>query len=211
MQNPFRKLKPGDTDLSHEAWNAFIDLAVRSRQGRQNVDSAEIASETDPAVIKVKNNTGDKLPRFSVVGFDDVLISPSDHEDGFTERVALSGRVPQLPDDAGRFAITLEQTDDGEITYAIVVGAAMVKVDVGDEADTFAEAVDGDVSKLESTAEGTATQILWKESGTGLKWAVVRLIGGAGETEGQYQGEGNFMVAQHVKGWIYTPVVADLS
>jgi hypothetical protein len=86
-----------------------------------------------------------------------------------------------------------------------------VKVDVGDEADTFAEAVDGDVEKLESTAEGTATQILWKESGTGLKWAVVRLIGGAGETEGQYQGEGNFMVAQHVKGWIYTPVVADLS
>jgi hypothetical protein len=49
-----------------------------------------------------------------------------------------------------------------------------VKVDVTDEDHGYADVTDADATKLTSVSRGSA-QILWKESGTGLKWATVRL------------------------------------
>ena len=46
-----------------------------------------------------------------------------------------------------------------------------------DESHLYADVTDGDATKLTSGAFGSA-MILWAESGTGTKWAVVQLGGG---------------------------------
>ena len=61
---------------------------------------------------------------------------------------------------------------------AALIGVVPTQIDVTDEDHDYAVAKASDSTQLSSATGGTA-QILWKESGTGTKWAVVRL-GGAG-------------------------------
>ena len=49
-----------------------------------------------------------------------------------------------------------------------------MEIDVQDEEDEYADVADAEAGRLKSGLRGAA-QILWKESGTGEKWAVVRV------------------------------------
>ena len=60
------------------------------------------------------------------------------------------------------------------IILAMALGLCPVKITVENEDHAFADVNDGEAATLKSTATGAA-QILWKEDGTGEKWAVVRL------------------------------------
>jgi hypothetical protein len=101
------------------------------------------------------------------------LISPTDNEPEFLSRVALEVTLPSWPDDAGRFVILAEPLAAGEIGRAWASGVCQAWIDVTDEGHRFADIDDGS-SVLVSRGTGAAS-ILWKESGTGTKWAIVRL------------------------------------
>jgi hypothetical protein len=57
---------------------------------------------------------------------------------------------------------------------AAVAGVVPVQIDISDANHGFAEVKDNAAASLKSVAIGSA-QILWKQTGTGLKWALVRL------------------------------------
>ena len=127
-------------------------------------------------IVLVKNGSGADRQRFDVLGIDSPVITPTDNEDAFKNKVVLSGTTPSESDHLGRLAILLEPLANGKVGMACVAGVCAVHVDVQHEDHQFADIKDGDASSLQSRENGAAT-ILWKETGTGLKWAVVHLAG----------------------------------
>ncbi|MCG3179670.1 MAG: hypothetical protein BIFFINMI_02011 [Phycisphaerae bacterium] len=181
MAEALRKVKPGDPlRIPAATFNAFVDAAedLRRRQHDQFTGMQPDGRQT--GVVPIKNNSGADLGRFAVLGIDGPIFTPADSEDGFKNRIALVGVTPVAPTHLGRFAILLEPVANGRIGQAAVAGVCVAKVDVQAEDDGFADVKDGSAASLKSGPSGAAT-ILWKESGAGEKWAIVR-FGGAGGT-----------------------------
>lgn len=178
MSDPLRKVKPGEpVRLPAAAWNATADAAraERDRQrGRGAVGSEP--SRLDAFVGKVLNNTGAGLLRGSVLGLDAPLILPADNLEGFLRERAFRGVAPTTAH-RERFAVLAEPAAPGAIAKAWYAGVYQVRVNVVDEGHSCAEAKAGDTNALVSTAMGPV-QILWREGGTGVQWAVVRRAAG---------------------------------
>lgn len=173
-----KNVKPGDP-ISAEQANLIRRLLRREVTGPGvHADSTgwhvrPSARLIDRTVI-VKNDSGSNLGQFAVLGIDDPVYSPDGMEVVFEERVRLEGVVPDEDVHRGRFVVLLEPANDGKDALAVVSGVVQVHVSVSDEAHEFADMVDGEMAHLKSGIEGAA-QILWKETGTGVKWAVVRI------------------------------------
>lgn len=125
-------------------------------------------------IIRVRNDTEADLDRFSVVGLGAPLILPDENLEQFHRHLLFSGGDPVV----GRFAVLLNPIPDGEIGPAAASGLVPVQLVVSSEADTagweWAEADVADATALE-VAEAGSAQILWRETGTGTVWGVVRL------------------------------------
>lgn len=123
-------------------------------------------------IVLVKNTTSNDLPRGSILALSDVVISPTVNLVEYYRRVALTGVAPTA-DDSGRFCIFMEPVNKGAVGRAWIDGTPFVEIDVVDEDHKFCEVTTA-TERLQSATSGSA-QILWKESGTGNKKAVVRL------------------------------------
>jgi len=160
------------------AYNAFVDAAKdyqRRRQGNGGASSIDVRQSG--SVTLIKNTSVTDVDRFGILGIDGTVFTPTDLE-SFKNQFALSGSVPDIALHVGKFAVAIEPISTGEMGLCLVNGMVMVQVDVVAESDSFAEITDDDATCLTSGPSGCA-QILWKESGTGKKWAVVR-IGASG-------------------------------
>jgi len=170
-----RKVKPGDPLVIRAAdWNRFVDAALFVKGVGQGTAGQWGRALADRDVMPVRNASGGDLDRFAVLGIDGMVIGPGDNPDEFKGRPAFSGVVPAAGSHEGRFVILQGPLAAGAIGLGLVAGASPVKVDVQDAAHRFAEIGDGQAGHLVSGEAGSAV-ILWKESGTGVKWAVVRL------------------------------------
>ncbi|HUU90110.1 MAG TPA: hypothetical protein VM238_02750 [Phycisphaerae bacterium] len=170
-----QKVKSGDPlEIPARTHNAFIDAARDHLARQQNVAGAPVAELRPGGIVPVKNASGADRERFDILGIDAPIFTPTDNEDGFKNQVALKGVLPTEADHAGRFAILLEPLKAGAIGLACVQGVCPVKVSVEDEDHPCADVNDGQAGSLKSGVSGAAF-ILWKESGTGEKWAVVKL------------------------------------
>ncbi len=155
------------------AWNGVIRSPGKPESG-------PVVAPLDTVEINVKNTSGALLKRFEVVGLDQSTFDPADSVDVFVGRVCMNAVTPTAPDYRGRFAVVL----DGMVAAAtgitagvgraIVAGVVPCKVDIVDEAHQCAEIIHNTRTHLGSVFFGSA-QILWKETGTGVKWALVRL------------------------------------
>src|SRR5690606_8974852 len=114
------------------------------------------------------------LDRYSVLALRDPIINPSDNLAEFKNQVAFAGDLPADPSRSERFAVLLEPLAEDAIGRGIVAGVTPVRVDVVRETDFYAEPIIGTTTHLRSAPNGQ-TRIRWKEAGTGVKWAVVRL------------------------------------
>jgi len=132
--------------------------------------------ERRPAEVLVKNTTGAARSQFEVLGVDGVEIAPATSLSKFKRRVALSGTTPAVPDHRGNFVVLLDDLPAGAVGPAIASGLVHVQISVasGIEALERADVADGQAGHLVPRPDGSA-QILWRESGTGTKWAIVRL------------------------------------
>jgi hypothetical protein len=74
--------------------------------------------------------------------------------------------------------ICAEPIANGSIGAAWAGGVCQVQIEVSDADHAYADVSDGQLTRLASAESGPCT-ILWKQSGTGTKWAVIR-FGGAG-------------------------------
>ncbi|MCK4625175.1 MAG: hypothetical protein KAV00_07690 [Phycisphaerae bacterium] len=175
MSDHLKKVKSGDAlVIPAQTFNTFID-AARDFRARQH-GRAQNAQQTfrSSGIVLVKNISGYDQDRFAVLGINSPVITPTDNEDEFKNRIALRGVVPAEDEHVGRFVILAEPLADGEIGRAFAHGVCPVKVNVEDEAHAYADIEDAQAQYLKSGTSGAA-QILWAESGTGEVWAVVRL------------------------------------
>ncbi len=172
------KVSPGQRlRIPAESWNAVLDATatVQAERFRQTAesDAASLRGE-----ILIRNDTGAARDRFDIVGIGSPLILPSDNLAAFHGRVALQGVAPDASR-PGIYAVLQEPVAAGRCGRAITSGITPVRVQVNATTDAAAEVASGSAGSLASAASGSAL-ILWKEAGTGLRQAVVRLLGPSG-------------------------------
>lgn len=181
MSVPFQRRSPGrgDPPLAEE-WNGFIEAyQAYVRNGRRfDFNSAE--STQSQTLAKIQNLTGDDLPRFAVVELGEPLIDLTLNFSEFASKPSFEGVLPSSAT-GNRLGIVLDPIGSDQIARAVVAGIVPCLVEVSDTSHGFAQALDGSSAKLESADDGPVA-ILWKQEGTGTKWAMVRIGGGGGSS-----------------------------
>lgn len=152
-------------------------------------------------IVLVKNDSGEDVPRFGVLGIDGVIFTADDNLLEFQARVAFTGITPAEADHAGKFVICLDPIADGKIGRAWVSGVCHVQVDFTDAGHKFCDVKGTDRTKLASSTTGSA-RILYRDgTGTGTKWCVVRM--GDGEA-----GQSTVRLGQFTGNWCNEPGVS---
>ncbi len=128
--------------------------------------------------VLVKNISGVDVGRFGILGIAGILFDPATALPAFTARTVFTGQLPAESHQAGRFLICAEPLRSGAIGRAWADGIVTVRINVQDESHLYATVNPDDTTQLISAAQGICN-VLYKESGTGTKWAVVR-IGSSG-------------------------------
>jgi hypothetical protein len=70
--------------------------------------------------------------------------------------------------------VLAEAVRNGAVGWGVACGVVPCKVDLTYSGQPYADVAAGDRGKL-AAGEGGAAQVLWKDEGTGTKWAVIRL------------------------------------
>ena len=142
-----------------------------------------VTSAFQPAVVQIKNTTGSDLPRFSVLGIDTPIFTPTENLEAFRSRPAFKGVVPTVADHTRKFVVTLRPLPDDALGPAVLVGACPVMLKMTSETDAFATIDNGETRHLISGSEGAP--ILWADSEvnedvSGRRWGLVNLISASG-------------------------------
>jgi hypothetical protein len=208
MPDPFAKVSPGQLFEPHATWiNTLSDVARRHLQDKALGGQSPVAPRLpQPSIVQVKNNSGAAVPRFGALGLDGPLFLPPDNVDEFKRVRVFSGVTPIAYTHRVRFVVLREPLAEDVIGTAWLGGAAQVKLSIIDAAQSLATVKDADATQLETTW-GEGVPILWKESGTGTKWALV-LLGTFDVGTGQYMGMNLTTTAQNVRGWDFQRAVA---
>jgi hypothetical protein len=173
MGDALKKVRSGQSlRIPAAAYNAFVDAATAHRN-QQNLSTPGMpAPGMHAGLIRVKNVSGSAKPRFAVMGINYPVFSPTESLEAFQTEVAFDVTTPSVGH-FGKIAILQEPLDANAIGRAAVIGPTAVKVNVTDEAHAYADLIAGDATKLASGHSGAT--ILWRETGTREKWAVVNL------------------------------------
>jgi hypothetical protein len=191
MDRALQKITPGTrlaAELRADTWNAFIDAANDYRGRLGGATGAELLqpAPADRVVVQVKNVSGGGLPRFSIVGLDDILFTPTQNLAGFQDQFAFKVTAPDTVTHSGRYAVTLSTVASNAFTGAMVTGPCPVQVDIQSTNDRTAVVVHHDTSKMKSAATGSARAggypILYAPASTGVQWCIVLLGAGGGSS-----------------------------
>ena len=172
MADPFRKVGDGDAfQPSAGLHNIMVEMAqwFRNQGGARSIGGRQATEQT--GIIDCKNTSGGDLTRFAALAIDSVFPDPSDNAITFANGPILRGITPTASTDPGNFCVLLAPAKDDVIVRACASGVCVAKVNINDADDTTC-GVDT-TTVLQSGKQGA--QILWKESGTGVKWAVIRV------------------------------------
>jgi len=165
------KVRPGQRFRPQASlWNSFID-SLASRGGGQ---AASQYGDLAPGVVWIRNDSGANRSRFEILGLGAPIWSPTDNLTAFKNSLEFQGESPTFADYFGKFVVLLESIPSGRIGRGLVQGVCNVQVDVQDADHEYADLNGTATDTLRSFTAGSA-RILWKESGTGDKWARVLL------------------------------------
>lgn len=183
MGDAFQKVQSGDPlRIPAVTYNTLIDTARDYLARRQNTSAPGGRTVPLGNLVTIRNDSGQDAARFDILGIDDVVFDPDTAPQAFQNGVVFSGNVPDSESHSlGRFVILAEPVRTGEIGKAFCSGSAQVRIDVSDESHGYADIDDGQFGNLVSAAQGPAV-ILYKQSGTGVRWGIVRLGGAGGST-----------------------------
>ena len=185
MSENLTKVRSGDPlRIPAATFNAFIDAAVAERQRRHDQTANSLAALLRPILVPVRNDSGSDVERFGVLGIDAVIVTADDNLKAFQNQVTLTGTLPDPDVHSRRFVVTHDPIAAGKMGTAYVVGVCPGKVDVVAEDHVFADVAADQLQYLASRADGGA-DILWKQSGTGVKWAIIRLPQQRSSSSGQ--------------------------
>ena len=125
-------------------------------------------------IVLVKNNSGSDQERNYILGIDGIEISPTDNADEFKANPVFTCSTPATATHTHQAVVLAEPIANGAYGRAHAAGLAICQINVTDAAHIYAQLTDGDATKLTSDAT-QGFPILWKDSGTGTLWAVIRL------------------------------------
>lgn len=173
------QVKPGDP-IRASQWNELVK-AVRPTAPRPLPTPTGAQAGVSYALdLLVLNDTGgDLTDEFPILRLDVPVYTISDNAQAPYNGVSFKAKAPDGVT-SGNFVVMQGKCPTGQMRPAVVQGATWCKVNVTDAGHGYAVAASGDTAKAVSDA-ATGARILWKESGTGTKWAVV-LIGGGGSS-----------------------------
>jgi len=190
-------------------WNSFA-AAANAHAARQLAGGAEEARrpKDDAVCVSVRNDTGADRDRFDVLAINSPVFPPTEGGNEFTNRIVFGGVVPTGYLHRGRFAILQEPLASGRIGRACIAGITPARINVPPltSAITTADMVANHTEYLQARAQGAA-QVLWREDGTGVKLAVVR-IGPPpqalffAKVSTIYNGGGTYWTDVHTNGFI---------
>jgi len=177
-----RKVLAGEQFVAPAAtWNAFIDAAQDFKDRTADIGRQPVAGFRSSGIVTVKNESGGARRQFDILGLGEPIFLPGgggssgeNAEQSFRNFVAFRGVMPVEDEHVGKFVVLIEPLAAGAVGKGCVSGVCQVRVNVTDEDHEFAEMADSKTDMLESGDTGSA-KILWKEEGTGQKWAVVHL------------------------------------
>jgi hypothetical protein len=181
MGSSIRRVSPGESALSSildaSRHNAVNDAVAYVDHLKHQAGSGSKPLRFQPGIVLIRNESGSALARFDILGISGVVPLYADNSSAFKSGPALTGDTPDIADHAGKFVVLLAPCANNAFAQAMLAGQTVVRIDVTDEDHEYADVKDGDATELESDESGLA-RILWKESGTGTKWAMVRMGGG---------------------------------
>jgi hypothetical protein len=165
--------------LPAKDWNEFVDTAQRvaawpTPSGRTGLQAGPAHGVT--VLVKPSVSMTNDYP---IVRLTTVLTTPTENTSTVYDAPTFNALKPDADTGSG-FAVIQGPSDNSAIAPAMVLGDTWCKVDVQDTDDEYATSINDDCTKLKSSPDSGA-RILWKESGTGEKWAVVRLRGSSEE------------------------------
>lgn len=133
----------------------------------------------DSGTIWVKNDTGLFVPSHGILGLGDSLFDPMADEDAFHYgAIVIKGETPTPEDHADRFCVVQQSLDANEVGRAWITGVVAVIVNMTD-ADHGYATLDGESAGTPTEAFLSApygpVRIVWVETGTGEKLALVEL------------------------------------
>lgn len=161
--------------ISAQVWNAILDAAVANRMG-DNPSPDGAPGSRSATVIRIRNDSGAAVSRFGILGLNGPISTPTNNLTEFKRTIAFKGITPATGTHEGKFAVLLEPLAKDKIGAAVVSGIAPVQVTGSGD---FAEITNSDTTKLTAGSTGSA-RILWAESGSGQRWAVIRIGEGGG-------------------------------
>lgn len=169
---PDGKIVPGQklaTAISARAWNRAQD-AAEIVLGSNGGAAAEGMTPTvrSANVVRVRNLSGETVPRFGVLGIGTDQGMAIDPEAAtFGEFITFNGSPPtELQRDRGRFVVAVEPIGPNAIGRAIVSGCFECRVEVVDETHEYAVPIIDNIEHLRS-AECGVLQLLYVKPGPG--------------------------------------------
>lgn len=171
--NEFQHVRSGEPIVIPAAtYNAMLDAAQAHRNRNMNISRQ--GAGFDSLFIHVENATQKHLERFDIVGLD----GPSETQnlDNFCNKIAFRGVVPKK-EHAQRFAVIQQDAAPGMMVRACVSGVTIGRINVqkppNDLVGLSCSAGEGITGNLELGGGGAA--VLWVDSGTGDRWAIIHL------------------------------------
>jgi hypothetical protein len=174
--DPFKHVQSGDRiELHHVSFNAMLD-AGRDHLARAGQGAAPPSGfPWGPGLIRVRNTSGANCDRFNILGLSAITISPNENLESFQTTPAIDGVGPNRDSHTGKFGILLKPLPQNTIGPAIIAGVTVCQVEVVEEIHQFADVGTSSTRTQLTSGWVGAAEILWKEEGTGVKWAIVRI------------------------------------
>lgn len=204
--SPLKKVRSGEPlRIPAAAYNAFIDAAHLARRIDADAQVDPLRSGVGEQLVLVRNESGEDLPRFGVLGINGPIISPATGSEGnadeFKRRVAIIGAAITDTDEfVGRFVVAREPIAAGRIGLAVLRGVTPAVVNVVDAEHTHAD-TEADAQLLRSGFTGAA-RLLWKQDGSGSRLAIVE-IGPANRDRFPARLTGATDIDGRTFGWLY--------
>ena len=152
-------------------WNDFIGAAKYVKGKQRGISSRHPYDDSRNELLYVRNDTGADLPRFSVLGLGDVIITPAGNLDEFKNVALFKGLKPNAALHRGKFCVLAEPAPKDQIRSAFIYGVVPVLVNVAVSEDEepdpasvkFADVPPTDETRfLQADSSGSA-QILWMD------------------------------------------------
>lgn len=174
--DPLHRVRAGDPlKIPAAAYNAFVETAVAHRSGQRNTAADAHRELNRSGVVLVRNDAGVEIPAHHALAITGVLIEPdaNDHERAFQSRTPVTGGLAHAGSPPLAFVVAQRPIEPGKLGLCVISGTTAARIHVLATSDATCELRAGETALVSSPIGGAP--ILWKEPGTGERWAVIEL------------------------------------